>query len=61
MLFAGNLIFWKSKKQNVVVRFSAEAEYKTIAMTTCQLVWLKQLVGELAETQSLTMKLFCDN
>ncbi|XP_059638936.1 uncharacterized mitochondrial protein AtMg00810-like [Cornus florida] len=33
----GNLVTWRSKKQSVVVRSSAEAEYRAIAHTACEL------------------------
>ena len=31
-----NIISWRSKKQNIVARSSAGAEYRTIATTTCE-------------------------
>jgi len=43
----GNLISWKSKKQSVVARSSAKAEYRAMASIACELVWLKQLLREL--------------
>jgi len=47
-VFVGNnLISWKSKKQHVVARSSAEAEYKAMASSTCELIWLKNLLKEL--------------
>ena len=47
-LFIGcNLISWKSKKQDVVARSSAEVEYRAMALATCELIWLKQLLQKL--------------
>ena len=42
-----NLISWKSNKQSVVARSSAEAKYRVMASATCELIWLKQLLKEL--------------
>ncbi|RVW61826.1 Retrovirus-related Pol polyprotein from transposon RE2 [Vitis vinifera] len=57
----GNLISWKSKKQDVVVRSSAEVEYRAMALTTCELIWLKHLLRELRFGKNEQMKLICDN
>ena len=46
-LVGGNLVSWKSKKQSVVARFSAELEYRAMAATTCEPVWIKKLLGEI--------------
>nr|GEU50587.1 reverse transcriptase domain-containing protein [Tanacetum cinerariifolium] len=55
------LVSWKSKKQNVVSRSSSEAEYIAMAQTTCELVWLRNLLGEIGFPQSKPMKMWCDN
>ena len=41
-----SLVSWKSKKQNIVSRISAEAEYRSMATTVTELVWLKRLLKE---------------
>ena len=42
-----NLVTWRSKKQNVVSRSSAEAKYRAMAHTACEMMWLKNLMLEL--------------
>jgi hypothetical protein len=61
VLIGGNLISWRSKKQNIVARSSAEAEYRAMAATTCELTWLRQLLQQLKLADVKTMKLICDN
>lgn len=38
ILLGSSPISWKSKKQNVVARSSAEVQYRSMALTTCHLV-----------------------
>ncbi|XP_024011196.1 uncharacterized protein LOC112086478 [Eutrema salsugineum] len=56
-----SLISWKSKKQSVVSRSSTEAEYRSLALATCELIWLQQLLRDLHVTVTCPAKLFCDN
>lgn len=56
----GNLVSWKSKKQNTVARSSAEAEYRAMAVTTCELLWLNSLMTEMG-FHTKSMRLFCDS
>ena len=57
----GNLVSWKSKKQAVVSRSSAESEYRAMAHTTSELVWISYLLHQLGIESSGVMQLWCDN
>ncbi|CAL5349086.1 unnamed protein product [Camellia sinensis] len=57
----GNLVTWRSKKQGVVSRSSAEAEYRAMAHGTCELMWLQSLLSDIGLDWSGPMTLYCDN
>ncbi|XP_048433395.1 uncharacterized mitochondrial protein AtMg00810-like [Pyrus x bretschneideri] len=57
----GNLVTWKSKKQAVIARSSAEAKYRAMASTACELIWLKSLLVDLGFSSTQSMYLHCDN
>lgn len=56
-----SLICWKSKKQGVVSRSSTEAEYRSFAMVTCELIWLQRILRDLCVQVTGPAKLYCDN
>lgn len=61
-IFLGkSLVSWKSKKQVTVARSSAEAEYRSMAATTCELTWLRNLLTDLRVNHPEPARLFCDN
>jgi hypothetical protein len=61
MFVGGNVVSWRSKKQHVVARSSAEAEYRAMASAACEMIWLRGLLADLGFPTSLPMTLFCDN
>ena len=56
-----NLVTWRSKKQSVVARSSAEAEFRAIARGVYELLWLKIILEDLKIKWDGPMRLYCDN
>ena len=61
VMLGNSLISWKTKKQKTVSRSSAEAEYRSMALAFCELIWTKAVLESLGVAQSSPMSLFCDN
>jgi len=62
LIFLGvSPISWKTKKQHTVFRSSVEAEYRSMAMTTCELQWLKGVLSSLEVPHPTPMSLHCDS
>jgi hypothetical protein len=47
VFFGPNLISWSAKKQDTVSRSSTEAEYKSVANATAEVIWVQSLLKEL--------------
>jgi hypothetical protein len=56
-----NLVSWSIKRQTVVSRSSAEAEYHAIANGMAEATWLRQLLHEFQTPPSWCTLIYCDN
>nr|GEY69397.1 putative reverse transcriptase, RNA-dependent DNA polymerase, Gag-polypeptide of LTR copia-type [Tanacetum cinerariifolium] len=61
LLFSGSPISWKTKKQSVVSRSSAEAEYRAMASTVSEILWVRWLLKDMQVQLTTSTSLFCDN
>ena len=61
VFIGGNLISWKSKKQDVVAKSNVEAKYQAMTLATCELIWFKHLIQEVRFGKDEQMKLIYDN
>ena len=57
----GNLVTWRSQKQSIVSRSSAEVEYRAMADTTAEMLWLRSLLTELGFPPEGPMQMYYDN
>lgn len=56
-----NLVTWRSKKQNGIVRSNAEAEFRAMALRICELLWLKIILKDLQLKWEAPIRLYCEN
>ncbi|KAJ3685421.1 hypothetical protein LUZ61_014585 [Rhynchospora tenuis] len=61
VMLGNSPISWKTKKQQTVSRSSAEAEYRSMANATSELLWLKSFLKSLDVIHFQPMKLWCDS
>jgi hypothetical protein len=55
------LVLWRNKKQNVVARSTAEAEYRAMALGVSEGLWLQRLLFELGLSEKSPIMLYYDN
>ena len=56
-----NLVSWSAKKQPTVSRSSRESEYRALATTAAELLWVTHLLHDLKVPISQQPLLLCDN
>ena len=56
------MISWCSKKQTALARSSTEAEYRALASTATEVIWIQQLLSEIGvRLHTSPPVLWCDN
>lgn len=59
-IFLGDFpISWKTKKEPAVSRWSAETEYRSMAMICCELKWIRRLLRDLHVHYPYPVLLYC--
>lgn len=61
VMFGKSLISWRSKKQSLVSKSSAEAEYRSIATLCTELIWIKFVLEALQVHHNDPVKVYCDS
>ncbi|GJR84177.1 ribonuclease H-like domain-containing protein [Tanacetum coccineum] len=56
-----NFISWKSKKQQTISRSSTESEYRCLASTTCEIIWIGKILKDLDIEGLFHVNLYCDS
>jgi hypothetical protein len=54
-------VSWSAKKQVTVSQSSTEAEYKSMANATAELMWIVVLLRELGVSCPKSARFWCDN
>ena len=61
-IFLGcNLVSWSARKQATVSRSSTEAEYKSLANATAEIIWIQTLLQEMKVPSPPAAQIWCDN
>lgn len=61
LVLGGAPILWKTKKQTVVSRSTAEAEYRAMTIAGSEILWVRWLLKILQVPQTEATMLLCDN
>jgi hypothetical protein len=54
-------VSWRSKKQQVVSKSTAEAEYRAMSQGLSEMLWVRNLLSELKVLKNSCINVWCDN
>ena len=60
-ILGGNLVTWRSKKQNVVAKSSTEAEFRALSKGIDEAMWIKYILDDLKIMYESSIIIRCDN
>ncbi|CAM8994357.1 unnamed protein product [Rhodiola kirilowii] len=61
MMLGSSIVSWKTKKQIVVARSSAESEYRALAGACGEILWLVRLLADMQVIVPTPVSIYCDN
>ncbi|GJZ46009.1 putative RNA-directed DNA polymerase [Tanacetum coccineum] len=61
VFLGSSLVSWKSKKQSVLAKSSAEAEYRAMSNVACEIIWILKLLTDLKVDYTIPVNMFCDS
>lgn len=61
MFPGGNPVSWNSRKQQVVSKSTVEAEYRSLAHATAEIIWIQSLLSELYVPVKSKALVWCDS
>lgn len=57
----GNLVSWRSKKQLVVSKSTAKAEFRALSQGLSEMLWVRNMLSELTVLKNGYLNIWCDN
>ena len=60
-MLGGNLVTWRSKKQNIVSKSSIEAEFHAMSSGIDEVLWIQGILQELRISYEELIWVLCDN
>ncbi|CAM8943540.1 unnamed protein product [Rhodiola kirilowii] len=60
-MLGSSVLSWKTKKQTVVARSSAESEYRALASVCSEVIWLIRLLADMKVDVVTPVSIHCDN